>query len=70
MLLVCYFHALTNLNVLEQPDALADKLKELEPTKEKYAEIKEQLVRWDYTRRCSKIGRQTTTSAILSTLTI
>lgn len=50
------FHALTNFwNVLlEQPDALADKLQELEPTKEKYAEIKEQLVRWDYTQEMLK----------------
>ena len=50
------FHALTNFwNVLlEQPDALADKLQELEPTKEKYAEIKEQLVCWDYTQEMLK----------------
>ena len=50
------FHALVNFwNVLlEQPDALADKLQELEPTKEKYAEIKEQLVQWDYTQEMLK----------------
>lgn len=50
------FHALVNFwNVLlNSPNELADKLQELTPTKEKYAEIKEYLVQWDYTQEMLK----------------
>ena len=46
------FDALTNFwNVLlTNPDDLADNLASLSPTKEKYKEIKEILVQWDYTQ--------------------
>lgn len=46
------FHALTNFwkVLLVAPQALADKLSALPPTKEKYSEIKEILVQWDYTQ--------------------
>ena len=50
------FHALVNFwNVLlHSPNEFADALQELTPTKEKYAEIKEQLVQWDYTQEMLK----------------
>ena len=50
------FHALVNFwNVLlDSPNEFADALQELTPTKEKYAEIKEQLVQWDYTQEMLK----------------
>jgi len=53
------FHALVNFwNVLlDSPNELADALQELTPTKEKYAEIKEQLVQWDYTQEMLKDWR-------------
>ena len=46
------FHALTNFwNVLlTDSNGLADRLSELTPTKEKYNEIKEILLRWDSTQ--------------------
>ena len=46
------FDALTNFwNILlTNPDGLADKLNTLVSTKEKYNEIKEILIRWDYTQ--------------------
>jgi DNA adenine methylase len=46
------FDALVNFwNVLlSSPHELADKLQELTPTKEKYAEIKEMLLQWQYTQ--------------------
>jgi len=46
------FDALVNFwNVLlSSPNELADKLQELTPTKEKYAEIKELLLQWQYTQ--------------------
>jgi len=46
------FYALTNFwNVLlDDSDALADKLLTLAPTKQKYEEIKEVLLQWDYTQ--------------------
>ena len=46
------FHALVNFwNVLlDDSDALADKLLTLSPTKEVYKEIKEILIQWDYTQ--------------------
>jgi DNA adenine methylase len=46
------FDALVNFwNVLlSSPNELADKLQELTPTKEKYAEIKELLLQWEYTQ--------------------
>ena len=50
------FHALVNFwnTLLDSPNELADALQQLTPTKEKYAEIKEQLVRWDYTQKMLK----------------
>lgn len=50
------FDALVNFwNVLlSSPNELADKLQELTPTKEKYAEIKEILLQWDYTQEMLK----------------
>jgi DNA adenine methylase len=50
------FHALVNFwNVLlDSPNEFADVLQKLTPTKENYAEIKEQLVRWDYTQEMLK----------------
>lgn len=50
------FHALVNFwNVLlSSPNEFADKLQELIPTKEKYVEIKEFLVQWDYTQEMLK----------------
>ena len=50
------FHALVNFwNVLlDSPNEFADALQKLTPTKENYAEIKEQLVRWDYTQEMLK----------------
>jgi len=50
------FPALVNFWVvlLREPDALADALQLIEPTKEKYAEIKEQLICWDYTQEMLK----------------
>jgi len=50
------FHALVNFwNVLlNSPDEFANKLQGLTPTKEKYAEIKEILVQWDYTQEMLK----------------
>ena len=50
------FHALVNFwnTPLDSPNELADALQQLTPTKEKYAEIKEQLVRWDYTQEMLK----------------
>ena len=50
------FHALVNFwnTLLDSPNELADALQQLTPTKEKYAEIKEQLVRWDYTQEMLK----------------
>ena len=46
------FHALVNWwqTLLSSPGDLADQLQELEPTKAKYAEVKEMLLRWDYTQ--------------------
>ena len=46
------FDALVNFwqTLLDSPIELADKLQELTPTKEKYAEIKEILVQWEYTQ--------------------
>jgi len=46
------FDALVNFwqTLLDSPNELADKLQELTPTKEKYAEIKEILVQWEYTQ--------------------
>ncbi len=46
------FDALVNFwNVLlSSPNELADKLQDLEPTKDKYADIKEILLQWDYTQ--------------------
>ena len=40
--------------LLNDSDKLADKLLTLEPTKEKYAEVKELLMRWDYTQEMLK----------------
>ena len=50
------FDALVNFwNVLlNSPNEFADKLQELTPTKEKYLEIKELLLRWDYTQEMLK----------------
>jgi len=50
------FDALVNFwNVLlTSPDKLADKLQTISPDKETYAEIKEQLIRWDYTQEMLK----------------
>ena len=50
------FHALVNFwNVLlDSPNEFADALQKLTPTKENYVEIKEQLVRWDYTQEMLK----------------
>ena len=50
------FDALVNFwNVLlTSPDELADKLQTISPDKETYAEIKEQLIRWDYTQEMLK----------------
>tara|TARA_S200002703_G_scaffold159606_1_gene173702 strand:- start:94 stop:993 length:900 start_codon:yes stop_codon:yes gene_type:complete len=50
------FHALVNFwNVLlDSPNEFADALQKLTPTKENYAVIKEQLVRWDYTQEMLK----------------
>tara|TARA_A100000172_G_C3034282_1_gene107899 strand:- start:49 stop:954 length:906 start_codon:yes stop_codon:yes gene_type:complete len=46
------FDALVNFwsVLLRSPNELADKLQELSPTKEKYVEIKEILLQWDYTQ--------------------
>lgn len=50
------FDALVNFwNVLlSSPNELADALQKLNPTKEKYAEIKEILLQWDYTQEMLK----------------
>jgi len=50
------FRALVNFwNVLlSSPHEFADKLQELTPTKEKYAEIKDLLLKWDYTQEMLK----------------
>jgi len=50
------FHALVNFwNVLlDSPNEFANKLQELVPTKENYAEIKEFLVQWEYTQEMLK----------------
>ena len=50
------FHALVNFwNVLlDSPNEFADSLQKLTPTKEEYIQIKEQLVRWDYTQEMLK----------------
>lgn len=50
------FDALVNFwNVLlNSPNELADALQKLTPTKEKYAEIKEILLQWDYTQEMLK----------------
>lgn len=50
------FDALVNFwNVLlSSPNELADALQKLAPTKEKYAEIKEILLQWDYTQEMLK----------------
>lgn len=50
------FDALVNFwNVLlTSPEELADKLQTLSPDKETYAEVKEQLIRWDYTQEMLK----------------
>jgi len=40
--------------IKESPNELADALSELEPTKEKYAEVKEILMQWDYTQEMLK----------------
>jgi len=46
------FDALINFwkVLLSQPNDLADRLRELKPTKEEYENIKEILLRWDYTQ--------------------
>tara|TARA_B100001079_G_scaffold125902_1_gene107894 strand:- start:36 stop:938 length:903 start_codon:yes stop_codon:yes gene_type:complete len=46
------FDALVNFwcVLLSRPNDLADKLRELKPTKEEYENIKEILLRWDYTQ--------------------
>ena len=53
------FHALVNFwNVLlSAPNEFADKLQELTPTKEKYKEIKDLLLKWDYTQEMLKDWR-------------
>ena len=50
------FDALMNFwNVLlSSPNELADKLQELTPTKQKYSEVKEILLQWDYTQEMLK----------------
>lgn len=50
------FDALVNFwsVLLSSPNELADKMQELTPTKEKYAEIKEILLQWDYTQEMLK----------------
>ena len=50
------FHALVNFwnTLLDSPNELADALQQLTPIKEKYAEIKERLVQWDYTQEMLK----------------
>jgi len=50
------FHALVNFwNVLLiSPNEFADKLQELSPTKERYEEIKDLLLKWDYTQEILK----------------
>ena len=50
------FHALVNFwNVLlSSPNEFADKLQELSPTKERYKEIKDLLLKWDYTQEMLK----------------
>jgi len=50
------FDALVNFFevLLESPEELADRLQELEPTKARYAEIKDILIRWDYTQEMLK----------------
>jgi DNA adenine methylase len=50
------FDALVNFwNVLlSSPNELADKLQELTPTKQKYSEVKEILLQWDYTQEMLK----------------
>ena len=50
------FHALVNFwkVLLDSPNEFADALQKLTPTKENYAVIKEQLVRWDYTQEMLK----------------
>ena len=53
------FDALVNFwsVLLRSPNELADKLQELSPTKEKYVEIKEILLQWDYTQDMLKDWR-------------
>ena len=50
------FDALVNFWVvlLSSPNELADKLQELTPTKQKYSEVKETLLQWDYTQEMLK----------------
>ena len=50
------FHALVNFwNVLlSSPNEFADKLQELSPTKERYKEVKDLLLKWDYTQEMLK----------------
>lgn len=50
------FDALVNFwdVLLSSPNELADALQKLTPTKEKYAEIKEILLQWDYTQEMLK----------------
>ena len=50
------FHALVNFwNVLLiSPNEFANKLQELSPTKERYKEIKDLLLKWDYTQEMLK----------------
>ena len=40
--------------LLSSPNELADKLQELTPTKQKYSEVKEILLQWDYTQEMLK----------------
>ena len=46
------FDALINFwgVLLSRPNDLADRLRELKPTKEEYEKVKEILLRWDYTQ--------------------
>lgn len=50
------FDALVNFwdVLLSSPNELADKLQELTPTKQKYSEVKEILLQWDYTQEMLK----------------
>jgi len=50
------FDALVNFwsVLLSSPNELADTLQKLAPTKEKYAEVKEVLLQWDYTQEMLK----------------